>query len=59
MTEILKSEYDKQKDKIILLGDLNVDALEYRHTKLSIFFKSNFLIKLVYWERKRINKKWI
>ena len=37
MTDILKSEYDKKKDKIILLGDLNVDALEYKHSKLTVF----------------------
>ncbi len=33
MTEVLKNEYDKKSDKILLLGDLNVDALEYKYTQ--------------------------
>jgi endonuclease/exonuclease/phosphatase family metal-dependent hydrolase len=36
MIEILKTHYNKKKDKILLVGDLNVDALEYKHSKLTV-----------------------
>jgi len=38
MTEILSKEYNKIKDKILLVGDLNVDALGYAYTQLVIIF---------------------
>jgi endonuclease/exonuclease/phosphatase family metal-dependent hydrolase len=37
MVDILKTQYNKKKDKILLVGDLNVDALEYKHSKLTVY----------------------
>jgi len=34
MSDILKKHYNKNNDKILLVGDLNVDALEYKYTQL-------------------------
>lgn len=39
LSEILSKEYHKNNDKVLLLGDLNVDALEYKFTKpVKLFF---------------------
>jgi endonuclease/exonuclease/phosphatase family metal-dependent hydrolase len=33
INEVIKSEYDEKKDKIILVGDFNVDALHYKYKR--------------------------
>jgi len=43
MSEILAKEYDKRSDKVMLVGDFNVDAIGYAYKPL-VFFFSNFII---------------
>lgn len=36
MIDILKNFYDKNKDKILLVGDFNVDAFKYQYSKYEV-----------------------
>ena len=42
MSKILAKEYNKECDKIILVGDMNVDAMSYQYKKPVIFYMKFF-----------------